>query len=175
MKFAILSGKGGTGKTLCAVNLAAVCPGSIYMDCDVEEPDGHLFFKPQKTQTEKITAFLPKIDPVLCNGCRQCIDFCRFNALAMIGASITVFSDVCHSCGGCAIICPKKAIADDGIEIGLIENGIAGKNRVITGCMCPGRESGVPIIKRMTKMVENSSDFVFIDCSPGTSCTTVEA
>ena len=175
MKFSILSGKGGTGKTLCAVNLAAVSPGSIYIDCDIEEPDGHLFFKPKINKAEKVTVFFPNIDPALCNRCRQCVDFCRFNALAMVSSSITVFPDVCHSCGGCAVICPMQAISVDNREIGISEDGIAGNNSIITGLMHPGHESGVPIIRKMQQMVANLADLIFIDCPPGTSCSTVES
>jgi MinD superfamily P-loop ATPase len=175
MKIAFLSGKGGTGKTLCAVNLAAVCPDSVYVDCDIEEPDGHLFFKPKTIQSEKVTVFFPKIDPLRCNGCRKCVDFCRFNALAMVRNFITVFPDVCHSCGGCAIVCPKQAISDGKLQIGSIEDGTVSGTRIITGLMDPGRESGVPIIKKIAKMLENSPDLVFIDCPPGTSCATVES
>ncbi|MFA5697345.1 MAG: 4Fe-4S binding protein [Candidatus Izemoplasmatales bacterium] len=175
MKIAVLSGKGGTGKTLCAVNLTAVSPGSIYVDCDIEEPDGHLFFKPKTIQSEKVTVFFPKINALLCNGCRQCVDFCRFNALAMVHNCITVFPEVCHACGGCAIICPVLAISDGKLEIGVIDDGTVSAIRIISGTLNPGRESGVPIINKMAKMIENTQDLVFIDCPPGSSCATVES
>ncbi|PKK94889.1 MAG: ATPase, partial [Tenericutes bacterium HGW-Tenericutes-5] len=96
MKIAVLSGKGGTGKTLVSVNLAAVAKQSVYIDCDVEEPNGHLFLKPVEVVEEKITIKMPEVDHNLCNGCRKCVDFCKFNALAYIKDQLIVFEEVCH-------------------------------------------------------------------------------
>ena len=107
MKLAVLSGKGGTGKTFVSVNLAAASTNAVYVDCDVEEPNGHLFFKPQNVTTEKITVKLPVIDESKCNGCRKCVDFCKFNAMALLNNKIIVFSDICHSCCGCKLLFPK--------------------------------------------------------------------
>ena len=97
MKIAVLSGKGGTGKTLVSVNLASVSEGSCYIDCDVEEPNGHLFFKPEKIEQEAITVKIPVVDQDRCTGCRACVDFCAFNALAYIKDQLLVFEEICHS------------------------------------------------------------------------------
>ena len=113
MKIAVLSGKGGTGKTLVSVNLAAAATQAVYIDCDVEEPNGRLFFKPQDVATKKITVKIPVVDESKCNGCRVCVDFCKFNALAYIGGRLKVFETVCHSCGGCVLFCPEKALAEN--------------------------------------------------------------
>ena len=99
MDIAVLSGKGGTGKTLLSVNLAAAAEKSVYIDCDVEEPNGYLFFKPENVETDKVSVKIPYVDKELCTGCRKCVDFCNFNALAMTGRYPFVFEDVCHSCG----------------------------------------------------------------------------
>jgi len=104
MKIAVLSGKGGTGKTLVAVNFAAIARYSAYMDCDVEESNGHLFFKPTQVESEKIWIKLPVVQEELCNGCKKCVEFCKFNALAYVGKKLLLFEDVCHSCGGIPII-----------------------------------------------------------------------
>ena len=91
MRIAVLSGKGGTGKTLLSVNMAAVAPStSQYLDCDVEEPNGHLYFKPENLTTEYVNVKIPVVDKDLCNGCRKCVDFCRFNALAYINELIVL-------------------------------------------------------------------------------------
>lgn len=95
MKIAVLSGKGGTGKTLVSVNLAATAETAAYYDCDVEEPNGHLFFKPELTQEEQIFVKSPEVDAQRCNGCRKCMDFCKFNAIACIQDKAVVFPDVC--------------------------------------------------------------------------------
>ena len=116
MKIAVLSGKGGTGKTLVSVNLAAVSNEAVYVDCDVEEPNGHLFFKPESIQTEKISVKIPYVDQTRCNGCGKCVAFCQFNALAYVNNKWLLFEKICHSCGGCIMICPQKALAEK--EIG---------------------------------------------------------
>ena len=110
MKIACLSGKGGAGKTLVAVNLIAAAAEGTYIDCDVEEPNGRLFLKPEKTQTEIVSTLLPEFDAEKCTGCKQCVEFCRFHALMYIKEKPMVFSEVCHSCGGCMLVCPERAI-----------------------------------------------------------------
>ncbi len=97
MKIAVLSGKGGTGKTLVAVNLAVIAKQSVYIDCDVEEPNGYLFLRPKKTTVKPISVKVPVVDPQRCVGCRTCVDFCKFNALAYIQNKPIVFTDICHS------------------------------------------------------------------------------
>ena len=111
MKIAVLSGKGGTGKTFVSVNLSFAVDNSNYIDCDVEEPNGHLFFKPNIIKSEKVHVKIPNINNELCNGCRRCVDFCKFNALAYIKDKVYVFDEICHSCGGCMLLCPEKAIS----------------------------------------------------------------
>ena len=121
MRIAVLSGKGGTGKTLVSVNLAAAAKISTYIDCDVEEPNGHLFFKPENIQEEEVHVRIPKVDGKLCNGCRKCVDFCKFNALAYIKDKLIIFEDICHSCGGCILLCPEKALTEKEKVIGKIQ------------------------------------------------------
>jgi MinD superfamily P-loop ATPase len=175
MRIAVLSGKGGTGKTFCAVNLASVRSGSIYADCDIEEPDGHLFFKPKENHTEEIKVFLPKIHDDLCNGCRACVEFCRFGALGYVNRKIIVFEDVCHSCGGCELVCPRHAISETSRKIGVVEDGVSAGVRVISGILEPGMESGVPIIKKINEITSKSDGLVIIDCPPGSSCSAIES
>jgi MinD superfamily P-loop ATPase len=176
VKIAILSGKGGTGKTLVAVNLASTAAKSFYVDCDVEEPNGHLFFKPAAVSKEAVKVKIPTIDENLCNGCRRCVDFCKFNALAFIRNKPYVFEEVCHSCGGCMLICPKKAIGEKEKVIGKVQKGISGNVEVNTGVLNPGEASGIPIIKKLLQ--EGTSDKgipVFIDCPPGSACIVMES
>lgn len=175
MKIAVLSGKGGTGKTLVSVNLAWVMKESIYMDCDVEEPNGHLFFKPQDVQISEVSVLIPKIDSDRCNGCRACVDFCKFNALAYIKQNVKVFESVCHACGGCALMCPQKAILEIPKPIGVIEKGHFNSVEVITGRLNTGEESGVPIIKALLKLKVDEKKPMVIDCPPGSSCMVMES
>ncbi len=175
MKIAVLSGKGGTGKTLVSVNLAAAAKTSTYIDCDVEEPNGHLFFKPVGIQEEKIYVKIPEVNKNLCDGCRECVVFCKYNALAYIKDRLIVFEEICHSCGGCILVCPEKAFSEKDKEIGRIERGVSGQVQVHSGIMNTGEESGIPIIDRLLEGQDDDPDLLtFIDCPPGTSCIVME-
>jgi MinD superfamily P-loop ATPase len=174
MKIAILSGKGGTGKTFISVNLAAAADKACYIDCDVEEPNGHLFFKPENLVEEEVSLIIPRIDKELCRGCRRCVDFCRFNALAFIKDSPLVFKDICHSCGGCILLCPEKAISEEKKIIGRIQTGSSENVTVNTGILNIGEASGVPIIEKLINK-EIKEDFTVIDCPPGSSCVVMES
>lgn len=175
MKIAVLSGKGGAGKTLVSVNLAAVDKNSVYIDCDVEEPNGHLFFKPSEITSKEIQVDVPEVDMDLCNGCRVCVDFCEFNALAYVNDKLIIFDDICHSCGGCTLFCPQKALSDVSKSIGKIERGKSEDVTVITGILNIGEVSGIPIIDALLKEeLENDKDQI-IDCPPGSSCSVMES
>lgn len=172
----MLSGKGGTGKTLVSVNLAAVTKTSTYIDCDVEEPNGYLFFKPENIQEEEVSIRIPKVDEKLCSGCRKCVDFCKFNALAYIKDKLIVFEEVCHSCGGCIMFCPEKALTEKEKVIGKVQKGTSNQVTVYTGILNTGEASGIPIIKKL--LVENQLETVtmtFIDCPPGSACIVMES
>ncbi len=176
MKIAVLSGKGGTGKTLVSVNLASVAGSAAYYDCDVEEPNGHLFFKPQDVQEEIINVISPEVDADLCDGCRKCSDFCKFNAIASIQNKAVVFPDVCHPCGGCMLVCPQHAITETQRPIGKIMRGSSGDVTVTSGMLNMGEESGVPIIRAMLQdMKANPNDMTLIDCPPGSACVVMES
>lgn len=175
MRIAVLSGKGGTGKTLVSVNLAAVAQTSIYIDCDVEEPNGHLFFKPEGVQEEEIVINIPVVDEQLCNGCRICVDFCQFNALAYINGKLKIFNEVCHSCGGCVLFCPEKALSEKEKFIGKVQKGISDNVIVNTGILNIGEASGIPIIKRLLNDTPSGKEFTFIDCPPGSACIVMES
>lgn len=173
---AVLSGKGGTGKTLLSVNLAAAAEAAVYLDCDVEEPNGRLFFQPEIASEETVSAKIPRIDFDRCNGCRKCVDFCKFNALAFIKNKPVLFKDVCHSCGGCVLFCPQKAISEEEKNVGVIQSGMSGQVRVHTGCLNTGEASGIPIIKELLKKSAAEKSLpVFIDCPPGSACSVMES
>lgn len=175
MKIAVLSGKGGTGKTLVSVNLAASANNAVYLDCDVEEPNGHLFFKPTDIISEDVFVKIPVVDQSLCNGCRICVDFCAFNALAFINNQVVVLEEMCHSCGGCNLLCPQSAIFEKDKSIGKIKSGISQNVKVKSGYLNAGEASGVPIIEKLIKDKQNSQESVFIDCPPGSACVVMES
>ncbi|GAU76507.1 4Fe-4S binding protein [Fusibacter sp. 3D3] len=175
MKIAVLSGKGGTGKTLVSVNLASVFERSVYIDCDVEEPNGHLFFKPEDRVTKEILVKIPVVDYDKCIGCRACVEFCKFNALAFINQKVKVFDSICHSCGGCSLICPEHAIKEKDKVIGVIESGQSNNVKVMTGRLNTGEETGIPIIKELLNLNKWDAVSTVIDCPPGSSCMVMES
>jgi len=177
-KIAVLSGKGGTGKTLVSVNLAATAGNSTYIDCDVEEPNGHLFFKPEICREYSVTVPIPVVDQESCDGCRICSDFCRFNALAYVKDKLLVFEEVCHSCGGCVLLCPQKALKEKEKPVGTVKEGFSGSVLVRSGILNVGEASGVPVIQRLLELpeLEESRDGpIFIDCPPGSACIVMES
>ena len=175
LKIAVLSGKGGTGKTLVSVNLAYTAKKALYLDCDVEEPNGHLFFSPNNLTKEDVSVKIPYVNDYLCNGCKKCVDFCKFNALAYINNKVKVFSEVCHSCGGCMEICPESAISEINKSIGKIEKGNLEDVTVVSGILNTGEASGVPIIKAMIDDKNINEQVTIVDCPPGSACIVMES
>lgn len=175
-QIAVLSGKGGTGKTLISVNLAAVADKAVYIDCDVEEPNGRLFFSSDDFLSKNVVVKLPEVNEALCSGCRTCVEFCRFNALAFIKNKPYVFEEVCHACGGCGLVCPQHAIGEKEKVIGQTEESLFGNLQVLGGRLNTGEASGVPIIRQLLDQAETKeASAVFIDCPPGSSCAVMES
>ncbi|WP_110460956.1 4Fe-4S binding protein [Ruminiclostridium sufflavum] len=174
MRIAVLSGKGGTGKTFVSVNLAYALGKAVYADCDVEEPNGRLFLKPKVCRTEEVCTMIPVNNAEKCTGCRRCADFCKFNALAYIRNKLLVFPELCHACKGCILICPEKALKEGKKPVGKIEYGMKKDIEVITGMMNTGEATGVPVIRRLLAELPSDRD-VIIDCPPGSACTVMES
>lgn len=191
MRVAVLSGKGGAGKTLTAVNLAAAAGKAVYVDCDVEEPNGRLFLKPERVRRQEVYTGLPEFDAAKCKGCRACVDFCRFHALVYIKEKPRVFPEVCHNCGGCMLVCPQQAVSETKRRIGYVEEGSWKDVTVITGVLDPGEASGIPVIEAALKAGDkaaeieaakagdkasgNAGGLVVLDCPPGSACSVAES
>jgi len=127
VKIAVASGKGGTGKTTVAVGLAAsLTEKARLLDCDVEEPNCHIFLNPDIRYRETLGVPIPLVDAATCNACGKCAEICCFNAIAVVKDRVLVFPDLCHGCGGCTLVCPKGAVSETSREIGVLETGAAG-------------------------------------------------
>lgn len=175
MRVAVLSGKGGTGKTFVSVNLASAAGSAVYIDCDVEEPNGRLFLKPAFTKESPVCTLIPEFNAAKCTGCRKCVEFCRYNALVFVREKPMVFSEVCHSCGGCALVCPEDAVSEKPHPVGVVEEGMAGSVRVVTGIMNTGEASAVPVIKAALRAGAGAEELTVIDCPPGSGCPVMES
>lgn len=173
MKLAILSGKGGTGKTTVSTNLAYISK-KLLIDTDIEAPNAHIFLKGEKREENSVFTLYPKVNMEKCNLCGECGNFCRFNAIIPAKKQVLVFEESCHSCGGCEIVCKEGAISWEKREIGkIIEGETYFSSKLKYGQLNIGEMSGVKIIKQLYR--ENSETDFIIDCPPGTSCTTVAA
>mgnify|MGYP000097141732 CR=1 FL=1 len=173
MIISIASGKGGTGKTTVAVNLALSLENVQLIDCDVEEPNGHIFLNPDIEKSEDVYVEYPVIDKEKCNLCGQCASFCMYNAIAVTKNDIMVFPELCHSCGGCKLVCPKDAIDYRKRSIGKIEGGKAGNIEFYQGILNIGEARAIPIIKHLKRKIDKSKISI-LDAPPGAGCSVIE-
>lgn len=175
MIIAVASGKGGTGKTTVAANLA-IClrePVSL-IDCDVEEPNCHIFLRPEIRSRRRVSLPTPMVDESLCNGCGECSRVCRFNAIVALKTKPLVFPSLCHGCGGCVNACPMNAISEGMREIGTVEMGTARHVQFLQGRLDVGQSMSPPLI-RAVKSHSSKEGITIIDCPPGTSCPVIAA
>lgn len=175
MRIAIASGKGGTGKTTLSVAFAqAADPPVQYLDCDVEEPNGHVFLRLKVESEQDFPVLIPEINQDRCKGCGECADICEFNAITTAGGKALVFPDLCHSCGGCVKICPERAITERERPIGKILKGTSGDIEFVHGSLNVKEIMAPPLIRGVKRYIDNSK-LTLIDSPPGTSCPMIEA
>ncbi len=175
MIISIASGKGGTGKTTVATNLAVSVNGPVQLlDCDVEEPNAHLFLRPSIEETINVTTPIPEIDLEKCNQCKKCAEICRFRAIAVLGDTVLTFPELCHSCGGCMAVCPEGAITETGRELGVLEAGSMNGVSFVHGRLRVGEAMSPPLIRAVRDRTR-ADGLTLIDAPPGTSCPVIAA
>jgi MinD superfamily P-loop ATPase len=173
MIISIASGKGGTGKTTIATNLALSLDfGVQLLDCDVEEPNAHLFIQPTIEETKTITTPVPEVDEEKCSLCGKCGEICQFKAIVVIGKTVLPFHELCHSCGGCMEVCPEKAITETGRELGELEKGHRNGLEFIHGKLRVGEAMAPPLIREVRSHTRPDV-LTIIDAPPGTSCPVI--
>ncbi len=177
MKIAIASGKGGTGKTTIATNLAlAISQGGKqvqYLDCDVEEPNGHIFLKPEINSTQQITVSVPEVDLAKCIGCGKCSQLCQYSAIISMKKTVLTFEQLCHCCGGCMLVCPAGAITEKKQIIGQLNQGISNGIDFVDAVMEIGDVRTPSLIKQVKSKIDDNKAAI-IDAPPGTSCPVIE-
>lgn len=176
MKIALASGKGGTGKTTLATNLAVVASRQgrcvAYLDCDVEEPNGHLFLRPAIAARTPVTTPVPRVLEEACRHCGECSGICQYSAIVCLGEKVLVYPELCHGCGGCALVCPNQAIIEVPREIGVVERGTAGPIGFVHGLLNVGEAQSPPVIKAV-KAAAPDVEWQILDAPPGTSCPVI--
>lgn len=175
MIISIASGKGGTGKTTVATNLALSLNSQVcFLDCDVEEPNAHLFIKPEFNVTEKVSTPVPEVDESKCTHCGKCGEICQFKAIIVIADTVLVFPELCHSCGGCMEVCPEDAIRETGRELGIIQQAQLNGLEFVHGRLRVG-EAMAPSLIRKVRDFQKPDILTIIDAPPGTSCPVIAA
>lgn len=173
MKISVASGKGGTGKTTVSVNLARTMAIPVQLlDCDVEEPNAHLFLKSNEVKEEIVTIPVPQVNESLCDGCGECSKFCEYHAIVTFGTAPLIFPEMCHGCGGCALVCPPKAISETGRRIGVVETRRSEDITLISGRLDIGVAMAPPLIRAVKEHLQNNGTSI-LDAPPGTSCPVI--
>jgi MinD superfamily P-loop ATPase len=173
MVVCIASGKGGTGKTTIATSLAFSLDGEVQLlDCDVEEPNAHLFTRPVIDYTRTVTTLVPDVDLTKCDYCGMCGEICQFSAITVIGKKVLTFPELCHSCKGCMMVCPREAIGERGRELGVLEKGWSGPVEFIHARLRVGEAMSPPLIKGVKEYIDPKK-ITIIDAPPGTSCPVI--
>jgi len=174
MIISVASGKGGTGKTTVSTNLALSIGNCQLLDCDVEEPNSHIFMKPQIIESRSVGLPVPQIDLDKCTYCGKCAEVCQFSAIAVIKKNVLTFPELCHGCGACSFLCPENAITEVDRKIGTLEIGRSNGIRFIYGILEISEAMSPPLIKAV-KEAADKGPITIADVPPGTSCPVIEA
>ncbi len=174
MIISVASGKGGTGKTIVTTSLALSISNAQILDCDVEEPNSHIFIQPKITNKEKIYIPVPQVNESKCNFCGKCQEVCFYNAIAVLKNKVMIFPELCHGCGSCSYFCPQAAIKEVNKEIGVVEIGENNGVQFVHGKLNIGEAMAPPLIRAVKNHIDTNKVSI-IDAPPGTSCPVIES
>ncbi|MFW9887155.1 MAG: ATP-binding protein [Candidatus Thorarchaeota archaeon] len=172
MIITVASGKGGTGKTTVAVNMALSLGNVNLVDCDVEEPNAHTLLHPKGLTNEPVKVPMPLVDMDICTLCATCANFCEYNAI-FVGKKVLVYAEICHSCGGCALVCPEEAIKEEAREVGTIYDTTLNGIRFVYGELNVGEPIAIPVIKAVKNKIDRNG-ITILDAPSGTACPVIE-
>jgi len=178
MIVSVASGKGGTGKTLVATSLALSLSDGYkvqLLDCDVEEPNDHVFLRPEIAGSKAVSISVPRVDEAKCTYCSKCAQVCAYHAIVVLGNHVLTFPQLCHGCGACSYLCPEKVITEESHEIGVVEWGHSRALGFVQGRLAVGEAMAPPVIRKVKEYANNDHTVIIIDVPPGTSCPVVEA
>ena len=171
-KLAVASGKGGTGKTLISTSLALLMEDITFLDCDVEEPNSHIFLNPKVEEIRKAYKVVPDFDLKKCDFCKKCQEVCQFGALAVLKDRIITFYELCHGCCACVDLCPRGAVKESKKEVGEIVLGSFDGGRFVGGRLNIGEPMATPVIRQVKELMKGKT---IIDAPPGSSCPVIES
>lgn len=181
LKIAVASGKGGTGKTMLATNLASYLSQTqktVLVDMDVEEPNDFIFINGTTERISDYNKMIPAWDETKCTLCGICSNSCKYHAVVQLGNFIAVFGELCHSCYACSELCPEDTLPMQPHKTGEVKILSSGNLVLIEGRIEVGEEQAAPLIRHLHKQVDKDYHDIRIqifDSPPGTSCSMVEA
>lgn len=174
-EIAVISGKGGTGKTTVCVALGTLAGNVVMADCDVDAPDVHILLSPTiKSKTDFVASKVAVIDPNACTECGLCEEKCRFHAIA--NSKVDPIS--CEGCGVCAHVCPENAIEMVDRQSGYLYDSDTRIGPLVHAKLLPGEGNSGRLVTEVRKLstevaTEKGISTVLIDGSPGIGCPVI--
>ncbi|HEX7391637.1 MAG TPA: ATP-binding protein [Thermoplasmata archaeon] len=179
----ILSGKGGTGKTILAASYASLARGAVIADCDVDAPNLHLLLQPRVLERGSFTASkVAVIDGKACTSCMKCVPLCRFGAIRVIGneglQKVALDESRCEGCGVCMRVCPVRAVRLEDRTCGEWFVSETKKGKMVHALLNPGGENSgklVALVKHKATQIaaHSGAGLVLIDGPPGLGCPVI--
>ncbi|MDD3491299.1 MAG: P-loop NTPase [Paludibacter sp.] len=179
MEIAVISGKGGTGKSSISAAFATMQPNIVLADCDVDAANLYILFHPtHEKEAIFVSVYKAVIDKAVCTNCGACIDYCRFDAIHDVGGEVLIDETACDGCKLCARVCPSEAILMTPEDKSRMYSGTFRNGKMVYGRLSPGEENSgrlVDMVREEAKNVAkaNNLDTIIIDGPPGIGCPVI--